>query len=597
MRFRRLLAVLSVATLAVLGAVVPMGEASAAPVRGVFLLAGTWGQAENMRQLADRLEAEGYRVRVMGIPAADGTLDPGEGLDGSPRSGTGSIAASAATIADQVRAFRDEIGAERVGYVGFSQGGTIGRYAIKYNGLDSVIDQYVGLSGVQQGTNGQGRLEDFLCLFRQQACKDMAWGSSFLQTLNAGDPAPGPVRYTAVGTTGDDTITPPLFDTTGVAEGGSYIPAAGQALDGTWVQHPQSNVTNLNLQQACGADLKVNHWAAPVGMPADVSVYTIVSSALRGETPSCGAPESAAVLPLGVPVDVVNGSFADLSGSSIGPAERRVLAAGESWLPGWTAIGAGAEVYGEADTGLGAGKRSVDLNAAARFGGIQTTLATRPGVPVTVRFLASTNVDVLRGAGGAPLRQAALYADTGEGTARTEYVLPLATTQDPAAGPDWQAYLYTFTPTQETTTIRFLSDMPADAQALTRTGGTQPGWDPFVYPAGQITAAGPQIAEIEAVVPAKTETVTVRLTGGPGTSLPVPRGTPVTLTITDPGIARFEDGSSTIVLPADENGQVSARIYGTGLGATALEASAATSSAPLHAVTTITTICTTGNAS
>ncbi|WP_424937744.1 lipase family alpha/beta hydrolase, partial [Arenibacterium sp. S380] len=571
------------------GALVPVGVAVAADVRGVFLLAGTWGQAENMTQLADRLKAEGYTVKVMGIPAADGTLDPGADGSGDPRSGTGSIAASAAIIADQVRAFRDEVGADKVGFVGFSQGGAIGRYAIKYNGLDSVVDQYVSLAGVQQGTMGDGK--NPLCILTQQACRDMAWGSGFLKALNAGDPAPGPVRYTAVGTTGDDTITPPLFSS-GVAEGGSYIPAAGQALDGSWVTHPQPNVTNLNLQQACNAPgLTANHWGAPVGMPADVSVYTIVSSALRGEEPACGASRSNAVLPMGVPLPVVNGQFTDTGATVVGSADRRVLAAGESWLGGWTAIGAGAEVYGEADTGLGVGVRSVDLNGAAAFGGIQTTLATRPGVPVTVRFLASTNVDTLRGANGQAIREAALYADTGEGTAHTEYVLPLTATQTPGAGPDWQAYLYTFTPTSTSTTVRFLSDMPATADALTRTGGVQPGWDPFVYPGAMITAAGPQIANIEAVSMVETTDVTVQVTAGTG--LPVAEGEPVTLTIADGSVARFADGSTTITVPAGTGGVVNATVYGIGLGSTPLTATATTATTPLTATTTITTICTT----
>ncbi len=295
---------------------------------------------------------------------------------------------------------------------------------------------------------------------------------------------------------------------------------------------------------------------------------------------------------MGVPLPVVNGQFTDTGATVVGSADRRVLAAGESWLGGWTAIGAGAEVYGEADTGLGVGVRSVDLNGAAAFGGIQTTLATRPGVPVTVRFLASTNVDTLRGANGQAIREAALYADTGEGTAHTEYVLPLTATQTPGAGPDWQAYLYTFTPTSTSTTVRFLSDMPATADALTRTGGVQPGWDPFVYPGAMITAAGPQIANIEAVSMVETTDVTVQVTAGTG--LPVTEGEPVTLTIADGSVARFADGSTTITVPAGTGGVVNATVYGIGLGSTPLTATATTATTPLTATTTITTLCTTG---
>jgi len=72
------------------------------------------------------------------------------------------------------------------------------------------------------------------------ACDQQRAGSSFLQTLNAGDETPGAVSYTSIETRYDEVVTP--FTSAFLA--------------------PGPNTANILLQDACPADV-VDHQFIP----------------------------------------------------------------------------------------------------------------------------------------------------------------------------------------------------------------------------------------------------------------------------------------------------------------------------------------------
>jgi triacylglycerol lipase len=79
------------------------------------------------------------------------------------------------------------------------------RWFIKFLGGDKVVDDLVGLVPSNHGTtNPLTPVAGLAC----PACNEQMAGSSFLQTLNAGDETPGRVSYTVVTTRHDEVVTP-----------------------------------------------------------------------------------------------------------------------------------------------------------------------------------------------------------------------------------------------------------------------------------------------------------------------------------------------------------------------------------------------------
>ena len=171
----------------------------------VVLVHGTFGDSTNWGYIERQLDARTFAI------------DYGN-------RGTGDIA----TSARQLAAFVDDVlartGASKVDIVGHSQGGMMPRYYVKNLGGAGKVDDLIGLSPSNHGTD-LSVAENDLCV----ACNQQAAGSAFLTDLNAGDETPGDVDYTVVQTRYDEVVTP----------------FTSAFLDGA---------TNVLLQDKCAAD-------------------------------------------------------------------------------------------------------------------------------------------------------------------------------------------------------------------------------------------------------------------------------------------------------------------------------------------------------
>jgi triacylglycerol lipase len=131
--------------------------------------------------------------------------------------------------------------ARHVAIVGHSEGGLMPRYYIKRLGGAGKVSDLVGLAPSNHGTTNPLALAGAIA--GCTACgQQLAWGSTFLQRLNAGNETPPPVDYTVVETRYDQVVTP-------------YESAF---LNGT-----RARVTNVTLQDRCPADT-VGHLDVPI---------------------------------------------------------------------------------------------------------------------------------------------------------------------------------------------------------------------------------------------------------------------------------------------------------------------------------------------
>ena len=180
--------------------------ASAAASEPVVLVHGTFGDSTNWGYIAPQLDAETFAI------------DYGN-------RGTGDIRESAQQLADFVDGVLAQTGASKVDIIGHSQGGMMPRYYVKNLGGAAKVDDLIGLSPSNHGTD-LAAAEGGTCV----ACTQQAAGSEFLTELNAGDETPGDVDYTVIQTRYDEVVTP----------------FASAFLDGA---------TNVLLQDKCRADV------------------------------------------------------------------------------------------------------------------------------------------------------------------------------------------------------------------------------------------------------------------------------------------------------------------------------------------------------
>jgi triacylglycerol lipase len=181
----------------------------------VVLVHGTFGDMTvSWNLISPALKSSGYCVFA---------LDYGN-------RGTGPIERSAEELAAFVDRVLAATGAARVSLVGHSQGGMMPRHYIKFLGGTAEVDDLIGLSPSNHGTDNAGALpaERIGCV----ACAQQASGSAFLTNLNAGDETPGDVSYTVVQTSHDEVVTP-------------YTSA---------FLAPGPNTTNVLIQERCPLD-------------------------------------------------------------------------------------------------------------------------------------------------------------------------------------------------------------------------------------------------------------------------------------------------------------------------------------------------------
>jgi len=186
----------------------------------VVLVHGTFeGAADNWATMSPQLKAAGYCVFA---------LDYGDRA-------TGDIPTSAGQLQRFVNAVLAATGARKVSIVGHSQGGMMPRWYIKFLGGAKVVDDLVGLAPSNHGTTSPGAFVTGATFC--EACAQQMAGSSFLQTLNAGDETPGSVSYTVLETRYDEVVTP---YTSAFLAGGA-------------------NTANVLLQDACPAHVIDHH--------------------------------------------------------------------------------------------------------------------------------------------------------------------------------------------------------------------------------------------------------------------------------------------------------------------------------------------------
>jgi triacylglycerol lipase len=188
LRFRLLLAGLSLALLAVVGPQAQSPASAQVAADPIVFVHGWNSSATTWNTMIDRFVAAGYpRSRMLAI-----TYNSNQ---------------SNATIANQVRdavnTLRSQTGAAKVDVITHSMGGLSSRYYLKNLGGSAVVDDWVSLGGPNHGTNTA-----YLCYLFSAGCRDMIGGSGFLNSLNSGDETPGATNYGTFWSSCDEVINP-----------------------------------------------------------------------------------------------------------------------------------------------------------------------------------------------------------------------------------------------------------------------------------------------------------------------------------------------------------------------------------------------------
>lgn len=223
--FWSVIAIASVAVLAIVVRVLVSGEPEVAPVsqsdRGpVLLVPGYGGDTSSLEVLADALESSDREVRI---------VEPRDG-------GTGDLVAQARRVRDVAQGLIDD-GAPSVDVVGYSAGGVVVRLFVDELGGGSMVRRAITLAAPHHGTELAGLAGDLAQDACPTACQQLAPDSDLLRDLNAGDETPPGPQWVALWTTDDLTVVPPTSGT----------------LDGA---------VDFSVQSVC-ADLEVQHGEVP----------------------------------------------------------------------------------------------------------------------------------------------------------------------------------------------------------------------------------------------------------------------------------------------------------------------------------------------
>lgn len=176
------------------GANVPC-EPSAEHPYPVVLVHGTFETMDqNWAVLSPQLKGMGYCVFALNYG--------NRGVD--------DIRASALELGIFVDDVLDYTGAEKVSFVGHSQGGMMPRYWIKNLGGKKTVEDLVGIAPFNYGTElGHGRsLASLGIPNRCRSCEQQRAGSRFIRKLNRGDDTPGRGSFTQIASDDDEVIIP-----------------------------------------------------------------------------------------------------------------------------------------------------------------------------------------------------------------------------------------------------------------------------------------------------------------------------------------------------------------------------------------------------
>jgi triacylglycerol lipase len=190
----------------------------------VVIVHGTFG---NMGVLWDTAAGALERLHYC-VFALDYGNSPVPGVNG-----VGDIPTSARQLQTFINRVLAATHAAKVTIVGHSQGGMMPRYYIKFLGGASKVDDLVGFSPSNHGTDTPAAPP--AGLLGCTSCAQQVAGSPFMQQLNAGDQTPAPVSYTVLETNHDEVVTPYQSE---------FLPTTA---DG--------RVVNVLLQDKCPGDL------------------------------------------------------------------------------------------------------------------------------------------------------------------------------------------------------------------------------------------------------------------------------------------------------------------------------------------------------
>ncbi len=194
----------------------------------------------------------------------------------SPNNATSDIQVSAEYVVNAIRVMHQRAG-KRISMVGHSQGGMVGRWALKYwPDTRLMVDDYVGLSSSNHGTDSAK-----LPCSAPGGCSAASWqqkaGSKFITALNDGPETWPGISYTVAATRFDELVTPSTA---------SFL-------------KPATNVTNTMVQDICPLET-VDHF----GMAYDNAAWLVGIDALTHNGPArlsrvnrstCGDPLMPAV--------------------------------------------------------------------------------------------------------------------------------------------------------------------------------------------------------------------------------------------------------------------------------------------------------------
>lgn len=174
-----------------------------------------------------------------------------------PSSGNGDIQVAAEYVVRAIRTLAHR-SHRRISLVGHSQGGMIGRWALKYwPDTRRRVDDYVGLASSNHGP----RTFDVLCAV---LCSAANWQqrsqSAFIAALNAGPETFPGISYTEISTDLDEVVTPSTS---------------------AYLSGPKRRVTNLSVQQVCPGEV-VDHF----GMSYDNAAWLAGLDALTHRGPA-----------------------------------------------------------------------------------------------------------------------------------------------------------------------------------------------------------------------------------------------------------------------------------------------------------------------
>ncbi|GGL00635.1 esterase/lipase family protein [Mangrovihabitans endophyticus] len=182
---RRIVTLLAVCLAALLLA--PAAPAAAAPGTPVIFVHGFSGSASNWITAESVFRAGGYSSSDLYAYEYDSY---GDNVD------------NARGLATYVSMVRARTGAAKVDIVNHSMGGLVSLWYLKELGGSAYVNHLASLAGANHGTTAASTCLAF------RTCQQMYPGSSFINTLSAGDETPGSTRYATWYSPCDGVIIP-----------------------------------------------------------------------------------------------------------------------------------------------------------------------------------------------------------------------------------------------------------------------------------------------------------------------------------------------------------------------------------------------------